>query len=96
MKEMMQWSVLFARVNKLQRQSSCSSSVNVSSTGLEEVFIGFRARLRAAHRSHPRLPRLAVHHRPLRLHQPAVGLPASTVRGSRRGRRSPRRRPRGF
>ncbi|KAL1480757.1 hypothetical protein MTO96_050774 [Rhipicephalus appendiculatus] len=40
MKEMMQWSVLFARVNKLQWQFLLES-VNVSSTGLEEVFIGF-------------------------------------------------------
>ncbi|KAH8038258.1 hypothetical protein HPB51_000231 [Rhipicephalus microplus] len=40
MKEMMQWSVLFARVNQLRRQFLLES-VNVSSTGLEEVFIGF-------------------------------------------------------
>lgn len=40
MKEMMQWSVLFARVNQLQRQFQLEY-VNVSSTGLEEVFVGF-------------------------------------------------------
>ncbi|XP_049519711.1 ATP-binding cassette sub-family A member 17-like [Dermacentor silvarum] len=40
MKEMLQWSVLFARVNQLHRHFQLEY-VNVSSTGLEEVFIDF-------------------------------------------------------
>ncbi|XP_054930821.1 phospholipid-transporting ATPase ABCA1-like [Dermacentor andersoni] len=40
MKEMLQWSVLFARVNQLHRYFQLEY-VNVSSTALEEVFIDF-------------------------------------------------------
>ncbi|XP_075539846.1 phospholipid-transporting ATPase ABCA3-like [Dermacentor variabilis] len=40
MKEMLQWSVLFARVNQLHRYFQLEY-VNASSTGLEEVFIDF-------------------------------------------------------
>ncbi|XP_077507856.1 ATP-binding cassette sub-family A member 17-like [Amblyomma americanum] len=46
MSEMLQWSVLFARVNQLHRQFQLEY-VNVSSTALEEVFIDFIRKARA-------------------------------------------------
>ncbi|XP_065300099.1 phospholipid-transporting ATPase ABCA3-like isoform X2 [Dermacentor albipictus] len=78
MKEMLQWSVLFARVNQLHRYFQLEY-VNVSSTGLEEVFIDF---VRDTRRPALAPPGTAPHDSTpaaAKVHAAAVATPAAAV-----------------